>query len=81
MKLYNVTSSYDLDGSLYYTVTPYNLKGVITGHFKYYKGLITLIPFLCNCRLSMSRAMKLMHKLNKKESKKHNEKHNEKLKK
>lgn len=59
MTLWAVLPAYDKDNTLYYQVLPYNVKGTILCHFKYQKGLFSLIPFLCKCRLTEKEGKKL----------------------
>lgn len=61
MTIYHVMKSYDTDDSIFYQVLPYDLKGTIMCHFKYW-GFSSLIPFLMNCRLTESSARKLQRK-------------------
>ena len=63
MTIYAVLQSYDKEDKIYYQVLPYNLKGTIECHFKFYDGFRTLIPFLSKCRLTEENANKLAQKL------------------
>lgn len=63
--IYAVLPTYVKNGKVYYQVLPYDLKGTIKCHFKFYRGLFSLIPFLMKCRLTEHKANKLQEKLEK----------------
>jgi hypothetical protein len=66
MTIYNISKNYDNEGKIYYQVMPYNLKGTIIAHFKYYKGLETLFYFFKHSYLSEKKAKRVaIEKLNK----------------
>ena len=62
MTIYHVMKSYDTNDSTFYQVMPYDLKGTIMCHFKFWRGFSSLIPFLMNCRLTENGANKLQRK-------------------
>lgn len=63
--IYAVLPAYDKNDKMYYQVLPYDLNGTIKCHFEFYRGLLSLIPFLTKCRLTKHRANKLREKLEK----------------
>ena len=65
MTLYAVSTVYAHNDEAEYQVLPYSLWGTILVHFKFEKGLFSLIPFLRTCRLTEKSARKLQRKLSK----------------
>ena len=63
--IYAVLPAYGKNDEIYYQVLPYNLKGTIECHFKFYRGLFSLIPFLLKCRFSEKKANQLKKRLEK----------------
>ena len=63
MTLYAVCKAYVKNDKIEYQVLPYSLWGTILVHFKFEKGLFSLIPFLRTCRLTEKGARKLQKKL------------------
>lgn len=63
MTIYAVSTTYAHNDKVKYQVLPYNLWGTIKVHFKFRKGLFSLVPFLRTCRLTQKSAMKLQKKL------------------
>lgn len=62
MTVYSILKTYQ-NNDIYYQVLPYNLKGTIYTHFKFYKGFKTLIPFLIKCRLTKKSCNKIVKKM------------------
>ena len=63
LRIWAVLQAYDKEDKIYYQVLPYNLRGTIKCHFKFYNGFKTLIPFLFKCKLTKERADRLANKL------------------
>ena len=63
MTIWAVLPAYDKEDNICYQVLPYDFKGTVKCHFKFYKGLFTLIPFLLKCRATEESANKLAKKL------------------
>ena len=59
MRIYSVAKVYDYTGNADYIVMPHRLSHVIRFHFKFNKGLRSLIPYLKRCRLTKRGAEKL----------------------
>ena len=66
MTVWAVLKAYGENDKIYYQFLPYDLKGTIKCHFKFYKGLFTLIPFLCRCRLTEESGKELAKKMERK---------------
>lgn len=66
MTIWAVQLAYGKNDEKYYQILPYNLRGTIECHFKYYQGILSLIPFLYRCRFKEKSAKKLANRLMKK---------------
>ena len=63
MTIYAVLKAYLTDGSISYQILPYDLKGTIVCHFRFYKGFRSLVPFLMRCRLTEKSTNRLKAKM------------------
>ena len=66
MTVWGVRPAFDSEDKKYYQVLPYSLSGTIKCHFKFYRGVFSLIPFLVNCRVTETSAHKLANRLTEK---------------